>query len=113
MNYLATFSIITAVQMFLGGLWNYYVSSRERLKIREVQAAEALADAVQYVQLSCAYCKTGNLAKILIGEDNTFDCEACKETNSVLVETSCARTTSPIMPKLEAKEIFESIDNKE
>ena len=111
-NYFAVFFILTALQLFLGRLWNYFVNRKERLQMEQVNAANALADAVQYLQVVCAYCGTTNLVKILIGEENKYDCEACSLTNSVQISTSSARITKPIMPKSELADIFKSIDDK-
>jgi len=111
-RYFSTFFILVALQLFLGKLWNYYVDRNTFLEMEKVNAANAMADAVQHLQVTCAYCKTINLVKILIGEDNTYECTACHETNSVAIETSSARTTNPIMPKAKLAAIFNNIDKK-
>jgi len=111
-RYFATFFILVALQLFVGKLWNYYVDHKTNLEMEKVNATKAMADAVQHLQVTCAYCKTLNLAKILLGEDNTYECTACKEVNTVLIETSSARTTQPIMPKAELATIFNNIDKK-
>ena len=111
-NYLATFCILIALQLFLGKLWNYLVDRSIRLRMEKVVAANAMAEAVQLLQVVCAYCGTSNLAKIYIGEDNLFDCEACGQENAVQISTSTARVTKPIMPKADAAEIFKELDKK-
>ena len=111
-NYLATFCILIALQLFLGKLWNYLVDRSIRLRMEKVQAANALAEAVQLLQVTCAYCGTTGLTKIYIGEDNKFNCDACKQENAITISTSTARVTKPIMPKADAAEIFKELDKK-
>lgn len=112
-NYFSWFVVTAGIQLFLGKLWNYFVDRRVRLKIAQVNSANALAEAVQLLKVTCSYCGTANLAKIYIGEDNTYDCDACKQTNSVQISTTSARVTKPIMPKAELAGIFNDLDNKE
>ena len=111
-NYFATVSILFVAQLFIGRLWNYHVDSKEFVAMEKINSAKALADAVQHVSLSCAYCNTSNLAKIYVGKENIYKCGACNQINSVQLSTSSARVTEPIMPKAEVAEIFKNIDNK-
>ena len=78
--------------------------------MEKVDSANALAEAIQYLPTTCAYCGTANLTKIMLDRDNSFNCEACGEKNAVIIESSTARITMPIMPKAEAAEIFNSLD---
>jgi len=109
-NYIASFCIIAALQLFIGGLWNYRIDRYARLELKKINAATAMADAVQHIEIVCAYCGTTNLVKILVGEENTFNCDACKQANAVFITTSSARITQPIMPKEELATIFKNID---
>ena len=109
-NYLAWFFIITAAQLTIGKMWNYSVDRKIRLQMEKVNAAKTIANSFQYIEIRCAYCSTANMAKLLVGKENKFVCEACKETNAVILNTSSARITQPIMPKAEVAEIFKSLD---
>lgn len=111
-NYLAWVFIITAVQLFIGKLWNYFIDRNHILEMEKIQTASLVADAIQYIQLACAYCGTNNMVKILLAEENSFKCEACEQINGVVVHTTCTRKTNPIMPKAEVAEIFKNIDKK-
>jgi len=111
-NYLVTFFILTALQLFIGNLWNYFVDQKNKLQFEQVTVANKLTDSIQYLKTICAYCGTSNLVKIFINENNTYVCEACKQKNSIQIQTSSARITKPIMPKAELAEIFNKLDNK-
>jgi len=111
-NYFSTASIIFAVQLFIGGAWNYYVDMKNLREQRKIDAANELVDSVQNIQICCAYCGAINTAAILVGDNNTFECNTCKEINSVILSCSAARTTHPIMPKAELANIFKSIDSE-
>ena len=112
-NYLSVFAILIAVQLFIGGIWNYFIDKTVRLEMEKVDAANNLAYSVQHLKMDCAYCGTQNYVKILVGQENKFECEACKQKNSVVLSITTARITEPIMPKSELSEIFKGIDNKE
>jgi hypothetical protein len=109
-NYLAVFCILTVLQLVIGKLWNYSVDQKTFREMERVDSANAMAEAIQYLPTTCAYCGTANLTKILLDRDNTFNCEGCDEKNSVIIHSSTARITMPIMPKQEAAEIFKSLD---
>ena len=112
-NYLATFCILIVLQLFIGKLWNYFIDRRANIETEKIRVADELKKAVQHIGVTCAYCGTANLTNVLIGEDkNTYVCVACKETNSVQIAVSSARTTTPIMPKAELANIFKNIDKK-
>ncbi len=112
-NYFSWFAVATAVQLFIGKLWNYFIDRRIRLRSSQVAAANALSEAVQKLKVTCAYCGTSNLANIYIGEDHVYECEACNETNSGQITTASARVTTPIMPKAELADIFKNLDTKD
>ena len=111
-NYFGTFFGLIAIQLFIGKLWNYFIDKKTHTTIEKIKSDNIMAAAAQYVQLTCSYCGTTNSVKLYVGKNNTYKCEGCKETNSVQIATSSARTTQPIMPKAELAEIFKGIDNK-
>lgn len=112
-NYLAWVAILTAIQFAAGRLWNYFIDRRIDASVRQSAATEALANSIQYAELSCAYCGTRNVVRVLIDRENTFTCEACKEISSIQIGMSTARITQPIMPKAELASIFKGLDKKE
>jgi|GEM_PF-5437580 len=112
-SYWSAFAVIFAIQLFLGGCWNYFVNTKNRAEQRRLKAADELADAVQNIEISCAYCHSNNMVPILVGHDNRFICSTCKEKNAVMISCAAARTTDPIMPKAELAEIFRNLDVSE
>ena len=48
------------------------------------------------VRLSCAYCQQPNTTPIQLNQKNTFKCESCNQTNSVVMQFSAATLTTPI-----------------
>lgn len=112
-NYVAWIAILSAIQLAAGRLWNYFIDRKIDAVIRKADAAEALANSIQHIELRCAYCETKNIVRIRIDIENTFTCAACKETNSVQINLSTSRVTTPIMPKEEAASIFRDLDKKE
>lgn len=110
-NYLSLVSIVLAVQLFVGTLYNSYISSKTRISNNKLESERLMAESIQNIEISCAYCGTKNSVPVIIGIDNKFECTTCRETNSVLLSCSAARTTNAVMPKREAADIFKSIDS--
>jgi len=110
-DYFATCCILIALQLFIGKIWNYFIDKRLDIHLEQAKASSLLAESLQYLSTNCAYCGTTNLVQIIVGKDNTFECTACKQKNLIMIETSCARITTPVIPKADLNSIFSSIDN--
>ena len=109
-SYLSCVGVIFGMELFLGKLWNYHSDNKVKASLAQSEATNNMATAVQHAELICEYCGTKNLARILVGIDNSFKCSACEGTNAIHLDLRVARTTQPIMPKQEAAEIFKQLD---
>jgi len=109
-SYISYVGVIFGIELFLGKLWNYHSDNKVKASLSHSEATNNMANAVQHAELICEYCGTKNLARILVGTDNSFTCSACEERNAIHLTLKVARTTQPIMPKKEAAEIFRQID---
>lgn len=112
-NYLSVAAILFAAQMFIGGMYNTFISLKDRVARNKLEAARVMSKSVQQLPINCAYCGTTNNVQILVNKQNKFNCSTCGQPNSVLLSCSATRTTNPIMPKEKAAEIFKSIDDEE
>lgn len=111
-RYLTTFCILIALQLFIGGMINYYISKKEILDLKKIDAINNLTHSVQYVDINCSYCGSLNNVRLLLNEKNIYDCTACNQSNSILVSISSSRVTNTPLPKEDVIKIFKSIDQE-
>jgi len=111
-KYAAVFCILVAVQLFIATLWNYFINNKLKLKEKEIIAIDQLTNAMQHVQVTCAYCGIMNYVEIYVGKKNTYECTTCNQTNAVQIQISCSRTLTSKTQKEDITKIFKSIDDK-
>ena len=87
-------SFLLQVLIFVG--YNTFMINKNQA-IAQQQEIDLLDKLAKFsVRLSCAYCQQQNTIPIQLNQKNTFKCESCNQTNSVVMQFSAATLTTPI-----------------
>lgn len=87
-------SFLLQVLVFVG--YNTFMINKNQA-VAQQQEIDLLDKLAKFsVRLSCAYCQQQNTTPIQLNQKNTFKCESCNQTNSVVMQFSAATLTTPI-----------------
>ena len=108
-NFWITFLVASAAQLVIGALWNTYIENKSMLEREAIMASNRLANSMQVLQLSCAYCGVTNIAEVAVAKENKFDCTSCHSTNKIQMSFTTTRITEPVVKDKVLSEIFKTV----
>jgi len=85
---------LMAIQIVLYQFWVYIVDRYYDNANSQIQANISAVEALQTVNITCAFCKKNNKVPILLNIKNEFKCIHCNNDNAVKISMSVARKTS-------------------
>lgn len=89
--------VLTVILQLLGyNLIKYYRDTRLVKHILEMETREIESFEKQGMELECAHCRTLTYVPIRFNEQNTFTCPACDKSNSLYLNVTVARETTPL-----------------
>lgn len=85
--------LVTSLQVIVGYVVNVYIVEKFKKDtlLAEINKLESLSTI-----LNCAYCDHPNVKSFIPDDDANFTCAECNNQNTVVVQFSVARTTTPI-----------------
>lgn len=97
---LGIFLAVTCLQLIVGYIVNTYIveKAKKEVALAENQRLLAELDKIEGIStiLNCAYCNEPNVKSFIPDEDADFVCEKCNNKNTVVVQFSVARVTTPV-----------------
>ncbi len=94
------FLMVTCLQLIVGYITNTYITEKMRKEIALAENQRLLAelDKIEGIStiLNCAYCSEPNVKSFIPDEDADFICDKCNNKNTVVVQFSVARITTPV-----------------
>lgn len=116
-----TFSILTIAQLILGYAINTIVSSYTTIKNKALENERLKLYSMQSAELKCAFCGEVSVVPIRLDIDNEYVCPSCGKRNSVYLNLTVARSTTPMnvnplttsMINDDEMAVIESIQNNE
>jgi hypothetical protein len=87
------FLALTALQVLVGYVANVFIVEKFKHEafLAELEKLESLSTI-----LNCAYCEEPNVKSFVPNDDANFVCTKCNNENTVVVQFSVARTTTPV-----------------
>ena len=95
-NPLHVFTITTILQITLGYIVNTIVSSYMSVKNKALENERLKLYSMQSAELKCAFCGEVSVVPIRLDIDNEYKCPHCGERNSVYLNVTVARSTTPM-----------------
>jgi|TARA_R110002074_G_scaffold393785_2_gene580655 hypothetical protein len=91
-DFVKTFILASLAQLAIWQVINHFSNIKLKQIIQKGQEIEAM----QFLPVPCAGCKTSNVVSVRLDDTNTFKCNNCKKSNAVYIDISTAMTTDPI-----------------
>jgi len=91
-DFIKAFILACLTQLAIWQVINHF----SNIKLKQIQQKGQEIEAMQFLPISCAGCKTSNMVPVRLDYKNSFECNDCKKTNSVYIDISTAMTTDPI-----------------
>ena len=95
-DFMYSFLAITLIQIVISAAVNTVVSSYTALKNKELENDRLRLYAVQSAELKCAFCGEVSVVPIRMDVDNEYECPSCTKRNSVYLNITVARSTTPM-----------------
>ena len=95
-SFLYSFLIISLIQIVISYSVNTIVSSYTILRKKEIENDRLRLYAIQSAELKCAFCGELSIVPIRLDTDNEYECPACIKRNSIYVNLTVARSTTPM-----------------
>ena len=90
------FALITVVQIVISYCFNTTVSAYAALKNKALENERLKLYSMQSAELKCAFCGEVSVVPIRLDIDNEYHCPSCNERNSVYLNLTVARSTTPM-----------------
>ena len=91
-----TFIVILVLQLSISFIVRQLQFAYFTTKNKEIETARITEFSKQGLDVECAYCHEQNFIPLRFDIDNNFDCDKCKETNSVYINVTSAQITTPL-----------------
>jgi len=91
-----TFIILILVQFVIGYAVNTAATSYILIRSRALEIARIESFSKQSADLKCAFCGDVSIVPIRMDTDNEYRCPNCNERNSVYLNITVARSTTPM-----------------
>jgi hypothetical protein len=95
-NATATFVLATVLQIILYNALRHIRSDRMRIQLRELELREIESLEKQGLELECSHCRATAFVPIRFDEQNTYTCPSCGKVNSLYINVTVARETTPL-----------------
>lgn len=95
-SFMYTFAILFIIQIIIGSAVNTVVTSYATLKNKSLENDRLKLYSMQSAELKCAFCNEVSVVPIRLDTDNEYKCPHCDEINSVYLNLTVARSTTPM-----------------
>lgn len=83
-------------QIIIYNIVRHYKESSIVVKMKELETDQIREFSKQGMELQCAHCKAEVFVPIRFDVENSFQCPACSNSNSIYVNVTVARETTPL-----------------
>ena len=94
--FINVFAVTFVAQLILGALTNTIRDAYISLRSKYLDTEAIAAFSKQGAELTCSFCNARVFAPIRLDEDNEFKCPSCENVNSIYVNITVARSTTPL-----------------
>lgn len=95
-SYYKGFAFTVVAQLLVYNLFKYMRDGYMTVRMREIEMEEIKSFEKQGMDLECAHCRDVAYVPIRFDQQNVFECPACGKTNSVYLNVTVARETTPL-----------------
>lgn len=90
------FLISLVLQFIVFAIVNTFIRRKDFIETTKVLNEQLEATSKHLINITCAYCQVSNTVPLVLNQENRFECESCKQINSIKMQFFAAQITTPL-----------------